>query len=369
MHYPLLILIFIRPFISSLAYPWTNSFYSLILTVALLLCLASNSASRNRLKTLFLPISIFVTVLAISSFLSIDSGKSISELYKYLVGILFVLALAGSTEKLKQRYVCVILSGGVIIGILAIYQYFIGFSHLRNFINSHNISSPFVMDYLRQKRVFFPFVTPGILASYLAMTVPLAFLYKKKFWLLAPILCALFLTGSLSALISLFLGALFYLLLKKELKGIKGLFLLGLFLLIPLSFLLRFIAGKEHLSPLFSVFMRVSYWRDSLEIIKLHPFLGIGLGNFNLIYSRYAHNSFLQFWAEAGLVGIASLFWLVYSMLAGGIKRINENKENLVLFTCLVIFVLNNLLDFSFFLPEVSLIWWVILGLFSRPKS
>jgi O-antigen ligase len=280
-----------------------------------------------------------------------------------------VLTLSVLTEDLRRRYISVILSCGVVIGILAIYQYFIGFSHLRDFINSRNLSSPFIMDYLRQRRVFFPFVTPGILASYLIMVAPLAFLFKRKFLLLAPIFCALLLTGSLSALISLFLGALLYLLFKGELKGAKGLFLLGLFLLIPLGFFLRSASGKEHLSPLFSIFMRISYWRDSLEIIKIHPFLGIGLGNFNLVYSRYAHNSFLQFWAEAGLIGIASLCWFIYAVLASGVRHLFEKKENLVLLACLAVFILDNMLDFSFFLPEVSLIWWAILGLFSRPES
>ncbi len=372
MQYLLLILIFIRPFISSLAYPWANSVYSFALITILLFWLIRNNIPHERLKKLSLPIISFALALVISSYFSINKIKSAAELYKYLSGILLVIALPSLTEKSRKRFIVSILACGVIISILAIYQYFIGFSHLRNFIDTQNITTPFVLDYLRQKRVFFPFVTPGTLAGYLTMVAPLILLYKRRIWLSIPLLCALLLTKSLGAFISLFLAALVYVLLKNDFKKMRGIFLLGLALFIPLVFFMRIASGKVHLSPLFSLFMRINYWHDTIEIIKMHPLLGVGLGNFNLTYSRYAHNSFLQFWAEAGLLGIALLFWLVYAILTSSINKIKnlaDDKVSLVLITCLAAFVFHNLWDFSFFLPEVSLIWWAILGLLSKPKS
>ena len=367
-----LILIFIRPFISSLAYPWSNSVYSFILIAILSFWLIRNKTSHERLKKLFLPIAFFALALAISSYFSINKIKSAAELYKYLSGILLILVLPSLTEKIRKRYIRGILTSGMVISILALYQYFIGFSHLRNFINTQNTTTAFILDYLQQKRVFFPFVTPGILAGYLTMVAPLILLYKRKIWLSIPLLCALFLTKSLGAFIGLFLAASVYVLLKGDFKKRRIIFLLGLIFAVPLIFFMRIASGKVHLSPLFSVFMRINYWRDTIEIIKIHPLLGIGLGNFNLPYSRYAHNSFLQFWAEAGLLGISSLFWLVYAILKNSIHKIKNlalDKETLVLITCLAAFVFHNLWDFSFFLPEVSLIWWAILGLLSKPKS
>jgi putative inorganic carbon (hco3(-)) transporter len=372
MQHLVLILIFIRPFISSLAYPWANSVYSFTLLTILLFSLLRNKTSHERLKQLSLPIIFFLLALSISSYFSVNRIESAAELYKYLSGILLIIILPSLSEKIRKRYIAGILTCGILISILALYQYFIGFSHLRNFINTQSITSPFVLDYLRQKRVFFPFVTPGILAGYLIMVAPLVLLYKNRIWLSIPLLCALFLTASLGAFISLFLAALFYVLLKRGFKKTRGILLLGLALFIPLVFFMRIASGKGHLSPLFSVFMRISYWHDTLAIIKTHPFLGVGLGNFNLIYSRYAHNSFLQFWAEAGLLGITSLLWLIYAILknsVGKLKNIADDKETLVLITCLATFAFHNLCDFSFFLPEVSLIFWAIFGLLSKPKS
>ena len=373
MQYLVLILIFIRPFISSLAYPWANSVCSFTLIAILLFWLVRNNISRERLKKLSLPIISFALALAISSYFSIDKIKSSAELYKYLSGILLILALPSLTEETRKRYIAGILTCGIVISILAIYQYFIGFSHLRNFINTQNITNPFVLDYLQQKRVFFPFVTPGILAGYLVMVGPLILLYKRRIWLSIPLLCALFLTQSLGAFISLFLAVLVYVLFKNDTKKTRGIYFLGLLVLfILLIFFLRITSGKGHLSPLFSVFMRINYWQDTIGIIKMHPLLGVGLGNFNLICSRYAHNSFLQFWAETGLLGLTSLFWLVYAIIKNSVNKIRSaanDKEALVLITCLAAFVFANLWDFSFFLPEVSLIWWAILGLLSKPKS
>ena len=372
MQYLVLTLILIRPFISSLAYPWANSVYSFALIAALLFWLIRNNTPHERFKKLRLPIASFVFTLVLSSCFSINKIKCSAELYKYLSAILLILLLPNLTERAGKRYIAGILTCGIIISILALYQYFIGFSHLHNFIKEQNITSPFVLDYLKQKRVFFPFVTPGILAGYLAMVAPLVLLYKRRAWLSIPLLCALLLTESLGAFISLFLAALVYVLLKNDFKKTRGVFLLGLALFIPLVFFMRITSGKDHLSPLFSVLMRINYWQDTVEIIKLHPFLGVGLGNFNLVYSRYAHNFFLQFWAETGLLGIASLLWFIYAILASNINKIKnlaDDKETLVLVSCVAAFVFHNLWDFSFFLPEISLIWWVILGLLSKPKS
>jgi O-antigen ligase len=315
---------------------------------------------------------LFVIALAISSYFSINKLKSAAELYKYLSGILLILALPNLTDKLKKNYVTGILTCGLIISILALYQYFIGFAHLRSFIDAQNITSSFVLDYLKQRRVFFPFVTPAILAGYLVMIAPLILLYKRKIWLFIPILSTLFLTASVGAFISLFLTALVYILLNNDARKKRGILLLGLILFIPLVFLMRFASGKGHLSPLFSVFMRINYWRDTIAIIKLRPFWGVGLGNFNLIFSRYAHNSFLQFWAEAGLMGLTSLLWLIYVTVTNSfnrVKKVAEDKETLVLIACTAAFLFQNLWDFSFFLPEVSLVWWAILGLLSKPRS
>jgi O-antigen ligase len=275
-------------------------------------------------------------------------------------------------DKDKQRTILWMVVAALCISVLAIYQYFFGFQHVLNYLAREKISDPFILDYLTRRRVFFPFVTPNTLAGYLAMLIPLALIYKKRVWLLIPLAFALLLSKSIGALFSLFLAALVYFSLRGKPKK-KEVLLLSAILAIALAVLvIRSGTQKFHLTPLFSTLMRLSYWRGALSIIKAHPFVGVGLGNFNLAPSRYAHNSYLQIWAEMGTLGIFALLWLVYNTLRIGLTRLKEKSQDRVLaglFLANLVFLFHNLLDFSFFLPEVSLLWWVILGLMLKASS
>jgi len=124
--------------------------------------------------------------------------------------------------------------------------------------------------------------------------------------------------------------------------------------------------AKEYIRPTFSMAMRLNYWQESLNVIKAHPFVGVGLGNLNLQMSRYAHNSYLQILAEMGLLGLLSFAWIVYAVFKSGFKNLKQSlyKNQIAgLLTSSTVFLIHNFLDFTFFLPEVSLIWWLALGL------
>jgi O-antigen ligase len=107
-------------------------------------------------------------------------------------------------------------------------------------------------------------------------------------------------------------------------------------------------------------------------IIKKHALSGVGLGNFNLPQCRYAHNSYLQIWAEMGILGIISIFWIIISILKLSLNSLktHSNKIEIAgLFTANIVFLTTNSVDFGFFLPEVVFIWWVILGLLYSSAS
>jgi O-antigen ligase len=256
---------------------------------------------------------------------------------------------------------------GLIISFIAIRQYFFGFNNTLQYLIRNNLDSPFMLDYIGRKRVFTPFITPNTLAGYLIMIIPLAITNKKRIWLIAPLFLALFLTKSLGGLFSIFLGLiLYYYLLKKLDKKNVIIAMTVLLISIALIFIIRSITPKQHAQPLFSTMMRLNYWKDTLAIIKASPLVGVGLGNFNLIQSRYAHNSFLQIWTEMGILGIMSFVWLLFAIFksAASSIKITLNKNQLAAFISAgIAFLIHNTLDFSFFLPEVVLIWWMILGL------
>jgi O-antigen ligase len=381
----LLTLIFIRPFICSLAFPHLNFIYSIILLVFLLIWLIRKGIPLRKINTLKSPLLLFLLALLISIIFSTDKLNSLKELYKYISGILIFLFAISLTYEDRIRAIKAIILAGFLISLLAIYQYFFGFRHILDYLARDKTASSFALDYIQRKRVYFPFVTPNTLGGYLAIIIPLILalwdknkkiLLNPLFFFLISISFALLLTKSLGALLSIFSGLVIYFyfssflnkdyLIKQKILNKKVLLLItGFLIIMGLVFLIRQTASKPHALPTFSLIMRINYWFEALKIIKIAPWTGVGLGNFNLVFARYAHNSYLQLWAETGILGIVSFLWLIIAVFKSAVKNINiaSNKKLIIgLISANAVFLIHNLIDFSFFLPEVALIWWVIFG-------
>lgn len=358
----ILTLIFFRPFISSLAFPYLNTYYSVALIAALIAWHIIYKLFFTKLPSLKIPLALFVISITLSTYFSVNPANSIKEIYKYLTGILLFFFAASLNEEQKYRTVRIMVLSGFLISLLSIYQYLFGFKHLLGYLAKENISDPFILDYASQKRAFLPFVTPNILADYLLLIIPLTLIIKNtKKWIIFIILAlAIFLTKSVNASIGLFAGVILYLYLRKDLPNKKYYLITLPILIFAAIFVLRQSATKEHLLPLFSAVKRLEYWQETLTIIMRYPILGVGLGNFNLTLSRYAHNTYLQICAELGIAGFLIISYLMISVFR---TQKEKNKFYIPLIIANILFLLSNFLGFSFFLPEVALIWWVIIGL------
>ncbi|MDP2940732.1 MAG: O-antigen ligase family protein, partial [Candidatus Omnitrophota bacterium] len=308
----LLILIFLRPFISSRAFPCLNIGYSAML----LACLAFWIVRRGLpdVKTIRLPLILFALALVISTCRAQDKLNSLGELYNYAGGIILMLACAGLSSRDKEKTLSALAWAGFFIGLLAIihYQYFFGSHGLLAYLAKEKVPADnYLLDILGRGRAFYPFLNPNILAGYLAMAIPLALAREKKALLMIPMFLALILTQSLGGFLSLFAALAVYFYLRGKPGKKDFLILAALAALLIVFFLLRSLTGKAHTQPAFSSLMRLNYWTGALEIIRSHPLFGVGPGNFNLPQARFAHNSYLQIWAETGILGIASFLWLV----------------------------------------------------------
>ena len=362
----ILSVIFLRPFICALAFPYLNFVYSLTLLVLLGVYLIYKKPSFTKIQLLVHPLVLFYLALCVSVIFSQNTANSLAQLYQYISGLCLFLMAVSLSEKDKILTVQTFILAGLIISFLAIYQYFFGFKHLLDYLSTNNLTAPFVLDYLQRKRAFFPFVTPGALGGYLAMITLLTLTNKNRIWLLMFIFPAFLLTKSFGAFLSLFCALIIYFAVQNKLKKANILWLAGLFLSIAVVVIVRSVTQKGYLHPVFSAIMRLNYWQESWAIIKAHPFVGVGLGNFNLQNSRYAHNSYLQIWVEMGMLGLFSLIWIVVIALKTCFKNLTQSlykRQVAGLLAASVVFLMHNFLDFTFFLPEISLIWWVILGL------
>jgi hypothetical protein len=156
----LLILIFIRPFISSLAFPCLNSIYSVLLLIFLIIWLSFKGLPLIKIQTFKYPLTLFCLAIITSLIFSKDKLNSTVELYKYIGGLLLFLIAASLSNRDKPIVIRTMVLAGLIISLLAIYQYFFGFQHISNYIVKERIANLFILDYVSRKRAFFPFVTP-----------------------------------------------------------------------------------------------------------------------------------------------------------------------------------------------------------------
>lgn len=356
----LLILIFIRPFISSLAFPYFNLTYSLIFLCFLGIWAAAKQDVFKTLRPIKYPFALFCLALLISTSLSKDIIVSLAGLYGYLSGLLILIIAASLNVTQQKKIIRLAVFASLIISLLAIYQYFYGFRHIEQYMVKEKIKDSFALDYISRKRIFFPFITPNILGGYLAMMLPLAFAYKDRFIFILPLAIALFLTKSIGALFSIIIVIGIYLCLSPKIKK-RHIFTLGITLaIIAIIFFLRSMTNSEHARPGFSATMRLQYWKDTWQAIRSSPLYGLGTGNFNLNNSRFSHNSYLQLWAETGILGLYSFLWLLTSILKNALRL--PQKETIYIVGAILVFLIHNLFDFAFFLPEITLIWWALLG-------
>lgn len=82
---------------------------------------------------------------------------------------------------------------------------------------------------------------------------------------------------------------------------------------------------------------RVSLWKGALRTVRAHPILGTGYGTFPRAWPRYrpddrvlevptAHNLYLNFAAETGLVGLAAFLAFVAAALGGLWRRVAGSR-------------------------------------------
>jgi putative inorganic carbon (hco3(-)) transporter len=110
-------------------------------------------------------------------------------------------------------------------------------------------------------------------------------------------------------------------------------------------------------------------WQTTAWVAAHYPVLGVGLGGVGQAglvapagaanITPYAHNSFLQLAAELGLAGaglVVAGVWALVRLLAAGAR------DQMALALAVAVLPLHNLVDFSFYAPEVLLPWAVLAG-------
>ena len=145
-------------------------------------------------------------------------------------------------------------------------------------------------------------------------------------------------------------------------------------------------ALAERLSSVFtkvdtSSEMRLALWESTIEMIQEHPLLGIGWGAYWMVYPEYdfyindasvvivhAHNVYLHYAAEIGLVGAISYFWYFFGTMRMALfsKKMGDDFfRGLMLGIGLAIIsvALNGITDDVLFNIPSSMLLWMLCAL------
>ncbi len=122
-----------------------------------------------------------------------------------------------------------------------------------------------------------------------------------------------------------------------------------------------------------SVGTRAILWRAAISLWRMHPFWGVGAGNFEFEIWRvgpagvrtHANDWYLQALTEGGIPLAAATLFTVYASIASFARGLREDPLVLSAFAVSIGLALGSILDYVLFYPKVIDMWWLLLGLAS----
>lgn len=127
-----------------------------------------------------------------------------------------------------------------------------------------------------------------------------------------------------------------------------------------------------------SVSERFLMWRSALEMIGDNPMMGVGFGNFEQKYQReyiqpearerwqgHAHNTYLQLWAETGLIGLAIYCSMFGYILVWSWRRRSSDYAAMIFFSTAG-FLMYSMTDYTYASYSAMRVYWFVFGLCVR---
>lgn len=280
------------------------------------------------------PIAIFLLLGAVSVLLS--SARSFALIYNYcsLVGVYgLTYLIVGQTIRTPAqiKHVAQALGAAAILVVLwGFFQFTVG-------VDAADVkwTDPDAFPELR-KRIFSTLENPNVLAGYLDVFICLALglLAKveqksQKLILVAAIIllsACLAMTYSRGAFLSIAVVFVIFGVMKDFRVLILFAVVTGLIAFNDAAFIGRILSAFTMGDT--SEGVRVGIWVSTVAMIADHPFAGIGWGAFQFVYPQYnyyvadpnvviyhAHNIYLNYAAEIGIVGALAFFWYFFGTM------------------------------------------------------
>jgi putative inorganic carbon (HCO3(-)) transporter len=306
---------------------------------------------------LTLPLFFFLGALCLSLLGAMSLQYSLKEIVKWVEVLALYVLVANELDDRWSKILCFVLLGtGAMAALQGISQFLFRLG-----------PEEFVL-FGRFMRAYGTFEQPNPYAGYLGLTLPLAVglvlaamvpmgKRVRGWWLVWAVGCgllmltALVMSWSRGAQIG-FIGAFAVMVIAVIARSGRGavlgvalaalllyVLLFGGLSVVPASVVQRFsdfvpyvgvadVRGMEITDANFAVLERMAHWQSALEMWTDHPWLGVGIGNYALVYEQYAlplwpfalghaHNYYLNIAAESGVVGVGAYLLLWISALLG----------------------------------------------------
>ncbi|MGH2365335.1 MAG: O-antigen ligase family protein [Chloroflexota bacterium] len=288
--------------------------------------------------------------------------------------IFFILILLARPR--PKAMLQALLAGGVIVALVGLEQYATG----------HGIQAEGV------RRLVAIYDSPDNVALYLGRLVPIA----AAIALLAPLslarraayaavaglmLLAVLLSFTRGAWVGVFLALLVVAAFAGR-RWVAAALAGGVVAAVGISFVqAKRVRSILQFTPGSTGFTRLALWRSTVSMIRAHPWFGIGLDNFLYQYPRYMlpaaadepdlshpHNVVLDFWSRAGIFALAALVWLEVLFFAKAWRLAHAADTwtrafAVGLLASMVDALAHGMVDNSYFLIDLSLVFWLSLGL------
>jgi len=344
-----------------------------------------------------LPLLILFIITCVSLIHSInlkDSFRGGIGRLAYDIFVVLIMAAEIKDRKHLFKIVAALFAGVTLVSIDALWQVFSGRDFIRGYETIVNIGL------VRATASFKDANTFGV---YLSAIAPLIFgltlfyfkMPKKIFYFLlsALALSGIALTYSRPTLLAVYLIFIFFALVKKNKIMLSVLLVLAVLAPFFLPNSVKQWAKEVDYNPV--RFMcnddRIAIFRNSVNMIKAHPIIGVGANTFMKNYKQYkenpeyrgivtsdyiyAHNNFLHMAAEIGFLGLFIFLWLLFNLFKEAAKIYRCLQEpflkelSLALIACLIAFLINGLTESSLYYSRVAIIFWYLIGLLLSLKK
>ena len=380
---------FLRQYMAGLAGAWDELFFILMVCV----CIYKGVRSRKEVISKSTPLGnnifIFIGIFAILLLLSPDFSigiEGIRAVCQYMLWFFVVLQLLRNTSDVKN----VLMVFTIVAGFMAmhgVFQYIIGAEMPDAWVESSESI---------RTRVYSILSSPNIFGSVMVLAAPVTFSMamiaekkREKLFYIFLFLCmmgSLVFTYSRGAWIGAACAIGIYVFAKNK-KLIIPAIIAGFMVLIFVPSIgnrFFFMFSSAYLSSSMKG-GRLIRWITALKIMKAHPLMGLGLGQFGgavamnhglvayveglPIKTFYMDNYFLKIGVEAGLIGLIAFIWLMYRVFILSIKTIGITKDKnmkeleIGILAGLTGVICHNFVENVFEVPMMNSLFWMLAAI------